>query len=133
LVRAVHADRADRQLRLLVGFALSLGAATIGYSVVEVVRQGIEAVPPVSNLVAVGLLVAVGDSLNVRVRVRSTHHAMMWTDAAVLIGLAMLPTTWVVLLTAGGVALSKTRRRVVPIRSAFGAPRGRIGCPHRSL
>ncbi|MGH3681291.1 MAG: putative bifunctional diguanylate cyclase/phosphodiesterase, partial [Natronosporangium sp.] len=76
---------------------------------------------PAAGLAALMLLVAASDALAVRVRVRSAQHAMQWSDAAVLVGLALLPVPWVVVATAAGMLISKLVRRVRPLQTGFGA------------
>jgi diguanylate cyclase len=72
----------------------------------------------VATLVA---LIAIGDLLNVKVRIRSTRQGTTWADAAVLIGFAVLPVPWVVLATFVGMATARAVRRQPPVKFIFAA------------
>ncbi|MEV1145361.1 bifunctional diguanylate cyclase/phosphodiesterase [Micromonospora sp. NPDC049799] len=65
-------------------------------------------------------LVAVGFRVTVRVRIRTTHHNIAWTETAILIGLALAPAPMVVLATGVGVAIATALARVPPLRAVFG-------------
>ena len=67
------------------------------------------------------VLVILGDTLNVSVRIRSTRVTVAWTDMVILTGLAIMPFGWVVVATAVGVAISKTAKRIRPTQITFGA------------
>jgi diguanylate cyclase (GGDEF)-like protein len=64
-------------------------------------------------------LVVVCNHLVVWVRVRSTRHGISWTDAAVIVGFAVLPPAWVVLATVIGVAAAKTAHRRPRLKVTF--------------
>lgn len=98
-----------------------IGAAAVSSSVAAAAGWLEMTVPTPSwaALVSLVALVMVGDLVNVEVRIRSAKHAIAWTDAAVLIGLAVVPVPWVVLATATGVALASLLRRLRPMKSAF--------------
>jgi diguanylate cyclase (GGDEF)-like protein len=115
--------KADQGLKVLVGLTVLLGAVATGASVVEIRDNGVagDHMPSWTGLAALTLLVALGDHLNARVRVRSILLGTAWPDAAVLIGLAVMPAEWVVLATVVGISLNKAIRRVRFVRAVFGA------------
>lgn len=116
-----YANRTDLQLRLLVGLVVCLGLVAIGSSTAIGLAAVTDAGDPPSwiLIVAIIALITVGDLLNIEVRVRSTLHGTTWTDAAILIGLAVLPFPWVVLAAAVGVAVARAIRRLQPMKFAF--------------
>ncbi|QSB16915.1 bifunctional diguanylate cyclase/phosphodiesterase [Natronosporangium hydrolyticum] len=117
----------DQRLRLLVGLVL-LSGALVGGVAGWVVGTEFPASPPPEwpVLASIAGLVAVGGLVNIDVRVRSTLHGVAWTDAAILIGLAIAPSPWTVLAALAGVLSAKIIRRRQPIKSAFGVAKDTI-------
>jgi diguanylate cyclase len=110
----------DRRLHLLVGLVVFLGAVAIALSAVLVARDILGGtVPPLPAVGTLTLAVAVGSHLVVLVRIRSSRHGVAWAEAAILLGLAILPVGWVVLATAVGVLTAKAVRRLPPLKLAF--------------
>lgn len=115
-------DRADQHLRVLVGLVLLLGSLAAALSVLWISTGfGGGGQPSWVVFGTLVVLITVGDLLTVRVRVRSTVHGIAWTDACLLIGLAILPVPWVVLAgVAGTVLASAGLRRRPDVKFAFG-------------
>jgi diguanylate cyclase (GGDEF)-like protein len=109
-------------LYLLVGFVVLLGLSAVAISLPEVWSAALgEGTRPAWLAVgALVLLVAVGELLNVEVRVRSTLHGVAWGDAAVLVALVIMPVEWVVVATAVGMGLANAVRRRPVVKSVFG-------------
>jgi diguanylate cyclase len=114
-------DRTDRRLYLLVGLVVLLGTVSILVATLVALGEAIHGVSqaPILVFAAVALMVAVADLINVEVRIGSHRHGITWADAAVLIGLAILPVHWVVLATAVGITVSEAVRRRRPVKFAF--------------
>jgi diguanylate cyclase (GGDEF)-like protein len=120
-LRVGRVDKADQRLYLLVGLVVLLALAALALSVPSVVASlGRASTPSWPAVAAMVGLVLVGDFLDVKVRVRSTFHGMSWADAAVLVGLSMLPPSWMVLITAVAIATGQVLRRRSPAKFAFG-------------
>jgi diguanylate cyclase (GGDEF)-like protein len=114
-------DKADQRLYMLVGLVVFLALTALVLSappVLSALPAG--STPSWSAVAAMVVLVVVGDFLEVKVRVRSTFHGMSWADAAVLVGLSMLPAPWMVFITAVGIAIGQVVRRRSPAKFAFG-------------
>jgi diguanylate cyclase (GGDEF)-like protein len=113
-------DQADQKLQLLVGLVVSLGAAAVllaGPTVMNGLTGG--AHPPWPVLVTLVALVAAADRLTVEVRIRSTVHGIAWSDAVILVGIAVLPVPWIVMVTALGTILARALRRAPAMKFAF--------------
>ncbi|MDM4721738.1 EAL domain-containing protein [Micromonospora sp. WMMA1363] len=108
----------DRQLRLLVGLIV-VGAAVVTVDAVRVLSTS--AVPrsayDVATLIMLTLMVAVAHLVKVRIRIRSTNHLINWTETAIVIGVAVAPTAWVVISTAIAIAIASLR--LPAIKAAF--------------
>jgi diguanylate cyclase len=115
-------DKPDRRLNALVRLVLLLGLSTVALSVAGIAGAlGAPAArPPLPWLVAYVALVALAIRLSVTVRVRSTSFTVAWTDAVILVGLALMPAAWIALATTIGVTLGMaTTHRLRPVQVAF--------------
>lgn len=115
-------DKPDRRLNALVRLVLLLGLVTVALSVAWIAGFfGAPAGrPPLPWLVAYVALVALAIRLSVTVRIRSTSFTVAWTDAVILVGLALMPAPWVALATTVGAALGMaTTHRLRPVQVAF--------------
>lgn len=113
-------DQAEQQLRLLVGLVVSLGATAVLLSGPTVVTGLTEGPRPSWTVLAVLIaLIAAADRLTVEVRIRSTVHGIAWSDAVILVGLAVMPWPWVVAVTALGTILARAMRRSPAMKFAF--------------
>ncbi|MFS8522728.1 MAG: bifunctional diguanylate cyclase/phosphodiesterase [Micromonosporaceae bacterium] len=108
---------ADRHLRVLVGFVIFGGLVAVACSVLRLLVHPTSF--PLLPVLALAAVVVLADQVRVTIRIRSHHLAQAWVDVAALVALAFLPPAWVVLATAGGMAVSKALRRVAPMRLAF--------------
>jgi diguanylate cyclase (GGDEF)-like protein len=115
-------DKADQRLNWLVGLVTLLGFAAVVGSLLSLLglTWGQVPDPPWHTVAALVVLVAVGELLNVEVRVRSTLHGMTWADAAILIGLSIAAAPFVVVAAAVGMAAANLIRRRSLTKSAFG-------------
>ncbi|MEV1286737.1 bifunctional diguanylate cyclase/phosphodiesterase [Micromonospora sp. NPDC049679] len=108
-------DKTEERLRLLVGLVVVLAASCLVVAGLHLTA------PPVSLLYPIALagLVAVTNGLQAKIRVRAQIKAFSSTSAAILVAVALLPPPWVVLCTAGGVALANAVTRNQPLKLAF--------------
>jgi diguanylate cyclase len=113
--------RENRRLHVLVGSTITIGLVITAWSVgAALVDVGTGATaPPWAVAVALLLLIGAGNYVAVWVRIRSTLLGVNWTDAAVLLTLAIMPVHWAVLATVLGVAVAKTVQRIPLVKFAF--------------
>ncbi|HYN95531.1 MAG TPA: bifunctional diguanylate cyclase/phosphodiesterase [Pilimelia sp.] len=114
-------DVTENRLRRLIGLVVVLCCIALVAAVANIVstlRTGGTA-PSTATVLALVALVAVGSGVQVRVRIRASGHGISWSDAAILVGLAILPFPWVVVCTALGVAIAATVARRGSRRTAF--------------
>ncbi|WBB78354.1 EAL domain-containing protein [Micromonospora sp. WMMD882] len=71
----------------------------------------------VAMLVMLTFTTFVSTSTKARVRIRSTTHSISWNETAIIIGVAIAPTSWVVVCTGLGVALGSVK--LPAIKMAF--------------
>ncbi|WP_433530553.1 putative bifunctional diguanylate cyclase/phosphodiesterase [Micromonospora sp. CA-263727] len=112
-------NETDRRLRLLVG--LVVVGATVAVVASALAASAAPLTTPLNDLSALTMLIfmsAVGTLVKTDIRIRSTGHSISWNETALVIALALAPTSWVVLCTAAGVALASLQ--LPPIKLAFG-------------
>lgn len=112
-------DVTDRRLKLLVGLVVFVAAAAL----VDSVRRITVGPPPTPRTIglafAVAFLIAVARGSIVRVRIRATKLSTHWADAAIIVGLTILPTPWVAICTTVGTAVTVILMRLSHIKIAF--------------
>ncbi|MFY1573670.1 putative bifunctional diguanylate cyclase/phosphodiesterase [Verrucosispora sp. WMMD703] len=111
----------DRRLRLLVGLVV----VSAGIVVLASTRLVLTSTTPTSlddfaTIATVVFMIAVGTSVKARIRIRSTTHQINWNEMAIVIGVAVAPTTWVVLCTGLGVAIASFRLPVIKMAFSVG-------------
>ncbi|MFV2008371.1 MULTISPECIES: putative bifunctional diguanylate cyclase/phosphodiesterase [unclassified Micromonospora] len=114
-----HDNETDRQLVLLVGL-VAVCAVAVGVSSLYLVAGSLVSTADELALVAaLVFLAAVGVTVKWFVRIRSTAHAIAWSEVAILVGLAVAPATLVVLCTGLGVGLAMIVQRMARIKATF--------------
>ncbi|MBX7269717.1 bifunctional diguanylate cyclase/phosphodiesterase [Micromonospora sp. Llam7] len=109
----------DRQLRLLVGLVVvSAGIVLLASLQLVLTSYTPKSLNDFATLATVIFMIAVGTSVKARIRIRSTTHLISWNEMAIVIGVAVAPTSWVVLCTGVGVAIASLR--LPPIKMVFG-------------
>ncbi|MEE6309807.1 bifunctional diguanylate cyclase/phosphodiesterase [Plantactinospora veratri] len=111
-------NETDQRLQPLLGLvAVSAVLATV-LSLLNTPR------PPRSfddlvMVLALILTITVSASVQAPIRIRSTTHAITWNDTAIVIGVAVAPTSWVVLCTGVSLAILSRVHRTPPIKAIF--------------
>ncbi len=108
-------------LRLLTTTVMAAGLLAVGLSF-AVFDRGLGHLNPWIPVLAT-LLVVLGSAAVVRVRMRSTLAGTPWTDAAILVCVAVLPPAWVPLCVGVGALVAKLIGRVAPAKSGYNAAR----------
>lgn len=110
----------DRHLVALVGLIVVLASAVTAAAVSFLVRQPPTAVRDIATLITLIFMITVGGIVKTSVRIRSTTHSIAWVETAVVIGVAIAPSSWVILSTGVGVAAASAILRLPAIKTAFG-------------
>ncbi|MEH1126264.1 putative bifunctional diguanylate cyclase/phosphodiesterase [Micromonospora sp. CPCC 206061] len=107
----------DRRLLLLVGLVVVLAAVAVAGAIAVILAESER--PSFRTLAAATFLIGVGCVVVVRVRIRATTHGISWTEAAIVISLAVAPVPWVVVCTPIAVAVVRVIMRLSPLKAAF--------------
>ena len=112
-------DVTGKRLWLLIGLVVVLGAAVVAWATVQVITvPGLARHPVMLALLVAGITVA--SRTTVSIRLRDNLIGISWTELAVIVGLVIVPTPWVILCTAVAITVSKATGRVPLQRSLFG-------------
>jgi diguanylate cyclase (GGDEF)-like protein len=99
---------------------VALAGVAIAWSIEAIATSGVPRINPFD--VGLGIfVVAIAGRLMVHLRVGSSRHSQSLTDAAIMLGLMVLPTAWMVLCVAVGITIAKKLAHVAPERIAFNA------------
>ncbi|MFJ8581509.1 putative bifunctional diguanylate cyclase/phosphodiesterase [Micromonospora sp. NPDC093277] len=93
-----------------------MAAAAVSF----LVQQPPTAVRDVATLITLIFMITVGGIVKTSVRIRSTTHSIAWVETAIVIGVAIAPSSWVILSTGLGVAAASAILRLPAIKTAFG-------------
>jgi diguanylate cyclase (GGDEF)-like protein len=109
VTRAKRSDaETDGRLWPLVGLIVVCGALVIVAALPPALAAVTVSVGGLAMVATLIFMAALGAGVRWQIRIRSTTHAISWTETAILIGLAVAPTPVVVVCTALGVAGSLT-------------------------
>jgi diguanylate cyclase (GGDEF)-like protein len=110
-------DATNRQLWLLVGPVVVGALGAIGWSLAHLAAPSTDLLPAL----LVAALVAVANLLHINVRVGATQIGFAPTSAAVLVGIMLVDTAWLVLAVAVGLLIAKliVRQQNVPVKLSF--------------
>ncbi len=108
----------DRRLALPVGLVVVLAVLVLAAAADATVNLPV-AGQSWQTTTILTLLVILGMTTAIRIRIRSTTQAIQWCDVAIIIGLAVAPPPIVVICTAVGVTLAYLFRRRALVKSAF--------------
>ena len=114
------ATRVSRLVALVVVLAVACGAAAVW-------QLQDTAPPPLWRLAVAAALIALGDVFILHVRFGSDQMSFTWGEASVLLGLALVPTPWLVMLSAPAIALVNICGRRPSQKIAFNAASMGVG------
>jgi diguanylate cyclase (GGDEF)-like protein len=112
----------DQRLLPLLGLVAVSAAVVAVLSLLTIVRNppGWSDLPESLGIAVVLIfMITVSATVKAPIRIRSTTHAITWTEVAVVIGVAVAPTSWVVLCTGLGVAAANRILRLPPVKAIF--------------
>ncbi|MEV4654521.1 bifunctional diguanylate cyclase/phosphodiesterase [Micromonospora sp. NPDC049301] len=119
-VTPANTTRTQRQLLLLVGLVVVLAIGPTLFAAADVLARPPDSVGDGATFVALTFMTALGTIVKSPIRIRSTTHAITWIEAAIVIGLAVAPPSWVVLATGTGVGIASAVMKLPAIKTAFG-------------
>ncbi|MFF5081955.1 putative bifunctional diguanylate cyclase/phosphodiesterase [Actinoplanes sp. NPDC000266] len=116
--RSSNDDATDRQLRLFVGLVVVLALGAAGGAVALTLTRSM----PPPNFLVIGLIfgaILVAIRLRVRFRVLSNQDVTTWTEVPVLIGLALVPSPWVILCTTLAITINRIAMRRALLKTVW--------------
>ncbi|HET6909763.1 MAG TPA: bifunctional diguanylate cyclase/phosphodiesterase [Mycobacteriales bacterium] len=119
VARAFMPATPQARLRLLVTVVGVAGAGCLLYAVGA--AGDVAGAVPIRKLLVVSALFCLGELAVLSIRFRGERHAVTWTDAAVVFGLAIVPRPWLAIAAAAAVLLAHALRRRAPEKVVFNA------------
>jgi diguanylate cyclase (GGDEF)-like protein len=110
-------DVTGKQLRLLIGLVVVLACGAVTWSVVAAVHADHR--PGAWLLVGLILSIALTNRTVVWMRIRSTKLGISWTEVGVLVGLVLVPPSWLVICTVLAIVASKASVRMSRQKKVF--------------
>jgi diguanylate cyclase (GGDEF)-like protein len=112
----------DQRLQPLLGLVAVSAGVVAFLSLLDTVHN-----PPdwptmaetIATTTALVFMITTSATVKAPIRIRSTTHAITWTEAAVVIGVAVAPTSWMVLCTGLGVAVATRILHLPPVKAIF--------------
>src|SRR5947209_4805876 len=123
-------DETDRRLNTTVGLVVALGSFVLVFAIFVGFAADQFSRPPWLRLACVLAIVGLTNRSMLQVRIKASQHGMTMADAGVLIGLMLVPGSWLVVCTAIAVTASKITLRQAPNKVAFNAAKDTVvaGC-----
>ncbi len=112
-------DVTGKRLRLLIGLVVVMAVAVVAVATTRMIGSHDTAPAPVMLILLIAGITVASRTL-VSIRLRDNVIGVSWTELAVIVGLIMVPASWVVLCTGIAVAISKAGGRVPMQRLLFG-------------
>lgn len=117
--RDSNGDATGKRLWLLIGLVAVLASVALTCSLALILTSD-KRLPSLVLLLGYVAGVAFASQMAVRIRVQSNVIGTSWTDLAVIIGLVLLPTPWVILGTAAAVTVTRLFiRHTTPQQTLF--------------
>jgi diguanylate cyclase len=120
-VTSAGTDETDRRLYVTVGLVVVIGALFVGKAVRDLLLGPDLAHAPWLRIASFAIMVALSSSLLLTVRIKSSRHNVNTMEVVTLVGLVLIPGSWLVLLTAVGVTTVWLIKRIALIKLLFNA------------
>jgi PAS domain S-box-containing protein len=104
-----------RALHVWVGTVVGLGLLAVGSGL----AGGLEGRPPWWKLSVAALAFLLGDVPALQIRFGHDHHSFTWSETALVIGLVLLPPSWLLVVAPACVAVAHLLARRAPVKVAF--------------
>ncbi len=111
-------NETDRRLKRTVGLVVVAGAAAVGWAGWRLVTHDLEHTPWL-KVALVLLMLGLASRLVLWVRIKSSQHGVATLEAIMLLGLMLVPGSWLILSTALAVAVVRIVNKPPAIKFLF--------------
>ena len=111
-------ETAVRRLRWLIRVIIGTGAVAIAAAVPALHEAG---TPAIWRMLVTGSVLALGETALLHIRFGHDQHSFTWSETALVVGLMLLPTPWLVAVAPAAVALAHIAARRPTIKAMFNA------------
>ncbi|MEU4642125.1 bifunctional diguanylate cyclase/phosphodiesterase [Micromonospora sp. NPDC023814] len=116
---------AERRLTLHVGLVCVVATVAVVVSLHALTELDLSGEDLALSLSLI-FMAALGVTIKWRIRIRATVHAISWSETAIILSLAVAPTSLVVLTTGLGVAIALLLIKLPPLKAAFGVAKSML-------
>ncbi|MFD0974911.1 putative bifunctional diguanylate cyclase/phosphodiesterase [Plantactinospora endophytica] len=109
----------DQRLLPLIGLVAVCAGSAIALSIVDVVTSPPRSVSQLVMVAALVFTVVISATVKAPIRIRSATQAITWNETAIVIGIAVAPTSWMVLCTGIGLAIVVRLLHLPLIKAVF--------------
>jgi diguanylate cyclase (GGDEF)-like protein len=123
-VRRADTDETDRRLHQTVGLVVVSGSAAVIWALWTISRNGGWLAGPWLRILGVAVMLSLASRIVLQIRIKSSQQSVNVLDAIILLGLMLIPGSWLVLITAVVVTVAWVAKKVSPIKILFNAGKG---------
>jgi diguanylate cyclase (GGDEF)-like protein len=116
---------AERRLTLHVGLVCVVATVAAAVSLHALTKLDLSGEDLAMSLSLI-FMAALGVTIKWRIRIRATVHAISWSETAIILSLAVAPTSLVILTTGVGVAMALLLIKLPPLKAAFGVAKSML-------
>ncbi|MGI5212649.1 putative bifunctional diguanylate cyclase/phosphodiesterase [Plantactinospora sp. CA-290183] len=109
----------DQRLLPLVGLVAVSAAIVAVASILDIIANPLNSISDLTTVLALISTIMISAIVQAPIRIRSTTQAITWNDTAIVIGVAVAPTSWVVLCTGIGLAIAVRILHLPSIKAIF--------------
>ncbi|MDG4834772.1 bifunctional diguanylate cyclase/phosphodiesterase [Solwaraspora sp. WMMD1047] len=109
----------DQRLLPLLGLVAVSAAVAAVVSLLDAFRNPPDSLAEVATVIALTFTITISLIVTAPIRIRSTTHATTWAETAIVLGVAIAPTSWVVLCTGIGLAVAVRILRLPRVKGVF--------------
>jgi len=112
-------DGTDQRLLPLLGLVAVCAGIPLALSLLDIVHKPPTSGLEVATLAGMIFMITLATIVKAPIRIRSTTHAIAWVETAIVVGVAVAPTSWVVISTGLGVAIAALIDRLPRVKLVF--------------
>ena len=120
-MRRADTDETDRRLNRTVGLVVVVAAGWVVWALWTIARTSAEQHTSWLRILGVALMLGLASRIVLHIRIKSSQQSVSVMDAVTLVGLALVPGPWLILITATVVSLVWVAKKVALIKILFNA------------
>ncbi|MEQ4300619.1 bifunctional diguanylate cyclase/phosphodiesterase [Plantactinospora sp. B6F1] len=112
-------NETDQRLLPLIGLVAVCAGTATALAIVDVIADPPRSVADLATVATLVFTVVISATVKAPIRIRSATQAITWNETAIVIGIAVAPTSWMVLCTGIGLAVVVRLLHLPLIKAVF--------------